>query len=139
MDKRIIQFAENQKVTTICCIEEGTIPYCFNCFFSLDADRELLYFKSSPQSYHAKLLTVNTGIAGTILPDNLNVLAVKGIQYTGIVLSGSHELAISTSKVYHKKYPFAFAIPGNIFIIQLTKIKMTDSSNVFGKKIEWKR
>ena len=139
MDKRIIQFAENQKVTTICCIEEGTIPYCFNCFFSLDADRELLYFKSSPQSYHAKLLAVNTGIAGTILPDNLNVLAVKGIQYTGIVLSGSHELAISASKVYHKKYPFAFAIPGNIFIIQLTKIKMTDSSNVFGKKIEWKR
>jgi uncharacterized protein len=139
MDKRIIQFAEKQKVTTICCIEDGTIPYCFNCFFSFDADRELLYFKSSPQSYHAQLLTVNPNIAGTILPDKLNVMAVKGIQYTGKVLSNSNELATSASKVYHKKYPFAIAIPGNIFIIQLTKIKMTDSSNVFGKKIEWKR
>ena len=139
MNEKIIQFAQKQKVTSLCCIDETGKPYCFNCFFSFDGEEGLLYFKSSSQSNHMKLMSVKPEVAGAILPDKLNVLAIKGIQYTGILLFSNEELAKTAAKHYHKKYPFALTIPGDVFAIQLIKIKMTDSSNVFGKKIEWER
>jgi len=139
MNEKIIQFAQKQKVTSLCCIDETGKPYCFNCFFSFDGEERLLYFKSSSQSNHMKLMSVKPEVAGAILPDKLNVLAIKGIQYTGILLSSNEELTKTAAKHYHKKYPFALTIPGDVFAIQLIKIKMTDSSNVFGKKIEWER
>ena len=139
MNERIIQFAQNQKITSICCVDELGMPYCFNCFFLFDGVEGLLYFKSSPDSFHAILMAVNPQIAGTILPAKLNVLAIKGIQFTGIVLPVNHELAKNSANHYHKKYPFALTISGNVFAIQLNRIKMTGSSNIFGKKIEWER
>ena len=139
MDKRIMEFAQNQKVASICCLDERGRPYCFSCFFSLDGEDELLYFKSSSDSYHANLMCIKPEIAGAILPDKLNMLAIKGIQFSGSVLPVNHVLTKNASKHYHSKYPFALAISGNVYTVQLTKIKMTDNSNVFGKKIAWER
>lgn len=139
MNEKIIQFAQKQKVTTICCVDQSGKPYCFNCFFSFDGVEKLLYFKSSPESYHAKLMSLKPEVAGTILPDKLNALAIKGIQYSGILLPAADPVAKSAARHYHKKYPFALTIPGEIFSIQLNKVKMTDSSNIFGKKIGWER
>ncbi len=139
MDKRIIVFAEAQKAATICCVDSMNHPYCFNCYFYFDDEKGLLYFKTSPESFHSKILSYNPQIAGTILPDKSNVLAVKGIQFSGIVVTGNDELAADAEKKYHNKYPLALAIPGKVFTVKLMKIKMTDSSNVFGKKLEWNR
>ncbi len=84
-----------------------------------------------------KLIKVNPVIAGTILPDKLPLVGVKGIQFEGLVLSFADRLSERGSEAYHKKYPFARAISGEVWVIQLLNIKMTDSSIGFAKKIAW--
>ncbi len=37
------------------------------------------------------------------------------------------------------KFPLAVAIPGEVWTIRLSHIKMTDSTLSFGKKISWTR
>ena len=84
-----------------------------------------------------KLIKKHPVIAGTILPDKLPLLGVKGIQFEGLVLSFADRLSELGSKCYHRKYPFALVIPGEVWVIQLLNMKMTDSSKGFGKKISW--
>lgn len=139
MDEIITDFLHNQSVTTICGTDDDEKPFCFPCFFAFNSKQGLLYFKTSASSYHSALLLKRPAIAGSILPDKLNVLALKGVQFEGTVLPKDHSAMQNSSKNYYRKYPLALVIPGNIFAIELTSIKMTDGAKGFGKKITWKR
>ena len=134
MNEKITDFIEAQKVATICCVDEENLPYCFSCFFAFDDKREMIYFKTSADTRHAALLVIKSAVAGTVQPDKLNPLAIKGLQFNGYVVRGNTEHAAT---VYHRKYPFALAIKGDIWMIRLTYIKMTDNTLGFGKKITW--
>lgn len=137
MDDLISGFIEKQKCANVSCIDSEGNPYCFSCFYAFNAADGLLYFKSSAGTHHMKLIKNNPVIAGTILPDRLPLVGVKGIQFQGLVLSFADRLSEVGSKSYHRKYPFARVISGEVWVIQLLSIKMTDSSIGFGKKIMW--
>ena len=139
MDDPIINFLQNQSVMTICYTDKAGEPNCFPCFFAFNSSKELLYFKSSSSSYHSVMLNNNAEIAGSVLPDKLNIMALKGIQFKAVVLSPDDSLMHNASRYYYKKYPLALVIPGEIYAIQLTEIKMSDGAKGFGKKIIWKR
>ena len=64
---------------------------------------------------------------------------VKGIQFEGVVLTENHFWVKNAAGNYHKKYPVALAMQGEIRTIQINSIKMTDNSLGFGKKITWMR
>src|ERR1043165_8149712 len=114
MNERIIDFIEGQKVATVCGVDEENKPYCFSCFFAFDKERQLLYFKSSPETHHMKLLKQNAVLAGSILPDKLNPLATKGIQFTGVLLNADDDLCSQAKTIYHRKYSLALAMPGTV-------------------------
>ena len=137
MNEHIVDFIQKQKVATLCCVDEQKAPYCFSCFFAFDDVKHLLYFKSSATSHHARLLQQDGSVAGTINPDKLNALAIKGIQFRGQVMTPDHPLAADAGTLYHKKFPFAHAMKGDVWTICITSIKMTDNTLGFGKKIIW--
>jgi hypothetical protein len=137
MNDRMVDFITNQKVATICCVDEENKPCCFSCFYAFDAERKLFYFKSEMSSHHAQLLLQNTNVAGTIQPGKLNPLAIKGIQFTGRILSAKDELCSKAEMIYHKRFPFALTMPGEMWTLQLEVIKMTDNTLSFGKKLHW--
>jgi uncharacterized protein len=139
MEKTIIDFIKKQKVATLCCIDEIGLPYCFSCFFSFYDKDGILYFKSNPATRHAVLMKTNIHVGGTILPDKLNVLAIQGVQFSGHVAELNENDQRAASRHYHAKYPFAMAMTGDVWAIQLTGIKMTDNSKGFGKKIVWEK
>ena len=139
MNETIISFLQQQTCTTICCINEQGNPYCFNCYYAFNSEEGMLYFKSSVDSRHSVLLKKNPCVAGTILPDKLNILLVKGVQFEGFFLGTQHPLMGKVSGFYYKKHPIALAMPGEIHTIQINHIKMTDSTKGFGKKINWDR
>ncbi|HEY0732981.1 MAG TPA: pyridoxamine 5'-phosphate oxidase family protein [Chitinophagaceae bacterium] len=136
MNERITEFIEDQTVATVACIDSEQKPYCFSCFYAFDKEKSLLYFKTSANTNHVQMLNNNKHVAGTIQPDKLNRLAIKGIQFTGTVID-TVEQQSNASALYHKKYPFALAMPGEVWTIQLESIKMTDNTLAFGKKILW--
>ena len=138
MDERIINFIETQTVVSVACIDGDHLPYCFSCFYAFDKENSLLHFKTSANTNHVQLLYRNKHVAGTIQPDKLNRLAIKGIQFTGKVIDINDNLGINANAIYHKKYPFALAMAGEVWTIQLESIKMTDNTLGFGKKLLWK-
>lgn len=137
MHEEIAAFIKANKVATICCVNEDIAPYCFNCFYTFQEKAHLLLFKSSVNSYHSKLLLKNYQIAGTILPTKLELLSLKGIQFSGRILYDSFPGQVRPEISYHKAYPFAIAKPGQVWCIQLEMVKMTDNTRTFGKKTEW--
>ena len=137
MNETIIRFIQKQTCASVCCVDENSKPYCFSCFYAFNAEEGLLFFKSSADSYHSALMKKNSFVAGTILPDKLNTLFVKGIQFEGVVLNADHPLTKKASGYYHKRHPLALAMNGEIYVIQINQIKMTDSTKGFGKKISW--
>lgn len=138
MNEHISQFIKKQTCASICCVTKCN-PYCFSSFYSFNEEEGLLYFKSSADTNHINYLKVNPEVAGTVLPDKLQTLVVKGIQFRGILLAQEDALANYAAKHYYSKYPLALAIPGEIWTIKIDSIKMTDSSIGFGKKITWDR
>lgn len=139
MNSTIVEFLLEQNCASICCIDESGKPCCFSCFYAFHTESGLLYFKSSANSQHAILMRKNPFVAGTILPDKLNKISIKGIQFEAVVLDTQQPLVKRTLGLYLKKHPLALAIPGEIWVLQINKIKMTDSTLGFGKKINWER
>ncbi len=139
LPKEIADFIKANKVATICCIDERANPYCFNCFYAFHEKAHLLLFKSSVDSHHSKLLSQNPNVAGTILPNKVELLSLQGIQFSGRILKDPFPEQIRPEIIYHKVFPVALARPGHLWTIQLEKIKMTDNTRIFGKKIAWQK
>jgi uncharacterized protein YhbP (UPF0306 family) len=139
MDKIIIDFIKKQTVASICCLDEKAHPYCFSVFFAFNSNEELLFFKSSSSSHHAAFLHNTNVVAGTIQPDRLNTLLIRGVQFTGEVIDKTNPLSRHAVSEYHKRFPLAMAMPGEVWVIRLDSIKMTDNTKGFGKKILWER
>ena len=139
MKKEISTFIKENKIASIACIDENSNPYCFNCFYIFDETNYLLFFKSSSETYHSKALSKRQNVAGTILPDKIDFIALKGIQFTGTVITENFPGNISPDSYFHKKMPLALAKPGRVWCIQLEMVKMTDNTNIFGKKLRWQK
>lgn len=137
MLQEISDFINTNKVASVCGVNQDLAPYCFNCFYSFDLRNHLLFFKSSSDSYHSKILVNNPKISGTILPNELKLLAIQGIQFTGTILYDHFPDGVRPDVSYHKTYPFALARPGHVWCIELETVKMTDNTRIFGRKIEW--
>jgi uncharacterized protein YhbP (UPF0306 family) len=137
--EHIAKFMQKQDCATICCVDAAGHPYCFNCFYAFNANEAWLVFKSGNESHHASLLQANANVAGAVLPNKLQTLLVKGMQFEGKVLHGSAAQKELASAGYYKKNPMAIAMPGELWIIQLRTMKMTDNSQGFGKKIHWQK
>lgn len=139
MNKTIVDFLKNQTCATISCITDNAQPYSFICFYVFDAKEGLLYFKSSPTTDHVKFLERNPIVSGTILPDKMNKLVVKGVQFNGVFLKATDSMSLNADRKYYKGVPMAMAMKGNVFTIKINSIKMMDSSRIFGSKILWER
>ncbi|MCX6205800.1 MAG: pyridoxamine 5'-phosphate oxidase family protein [Bacteroidetes bacterium] len=139
MNEHFNSFLEENTCASFACLDAQGHPYCFTCFYAVDLKEGLLYFKSSSDSNHAGYLKSNQFVAGTILPDKLNKLQVKGIQFEGTVLEFDDILTKSAGLHYYKTNPMAVAMAGEIWTVQLNRVKYTDSTLGFGKKIIWER
>ncbi|HPH22519.1 MAG TPA: pyridoxamine 5'-phosphate oxidase family protein [Chitinophagaceae bacterium] len=139
MNEHIAHFLQQQTCATICCIDEDGNPYCFTCYYAFNSEDGLLYFKSSKDAKHVTLLTQNKMISGTVLPDQLNKLSIKGIQFQGKLLHDANPMPKDAATKYYKKHPIANTIKGDVYTVCIDGIKMTDKNIGFGKKIIWTR
>ena len=103
MTERIDEYITGQSCASICCIDDNGLPYCFSCFYAYNSNERLLYYKSPHDAQHSKMILVNPAVAGTIMPDKLNKLHVKGIQFEGTVLPLEHKSSKNAAAFYYKK------------------------------------
>lgn len=138
LTENISEFIANHEVLTLAC-SENEKPYCFNCYYAFVKDEGLLVFKSTGDTTHDRILALNAKVSGTILPEKINMMSLKGLQFTGEILPAVTTYLTKASAAYYLKYPFSLAMPGHLKIIQLNWAKLTDNSKGFGHKEKWER
>ncbi len=138
VEKEITEFITANQVATICCCS-GDLPYCFNVLYTVFEKEGHIVFKSSANTRHGDLLMRNNRVAGTILPDNFNPEAIRGIQFEGVAYEEDEDSLTPAASAYYSKNPIAMAMPGKIWIVEFQYVKFTDNSKGFGYKRSWKK
>ena len=138
LDSSIPKFITQHTVLTMASFD-GEFPHCANCFYAYHPVLNALVFKSDENTKHIKSSMSDNHVAGTILPDNLKKGITQGIQYKGIFISPEGDYASEVEKVYYSKYPFARAMGGKVWAIELTYIVFTDKVFAIGKKLHWSK
>ena len=138
MDKEIIDFLKQNQVANICCVD-GERPYCFSCFYVPMEKEGYLVFKSSSDTIHGDILERHSRVAGTILPNELNPLAIRGIQFEGRAVEEDVVSLLQAATVYYAKFPMALTMLGKLWIVEIQSLKFTDNTKGFGYKNLWKK
>ncbi|MCE9538121.1 MAG: pyridoxamine 5'-phosphate oxidase family protein [Bacteroidetes bacterium] len=136
MDEKIQSFLEGQKNLSFCTAVDNT-PHCANCFYTYISEGDFIIFKSDKNTTHIVNALNNNKVAGTILPDVDQIGTIRGLQFMGKFIVPEDHLLVLAKKKYYSKYPFALAMGGELWAIQLQHIKMTDNTLGFGKKRIW--
>lgn len=136
MDEKIQFFLDGQKNLSFCTAVDNT-PHCASCFYSYVSEGNFIVFKSDKNTMHIINALINDKVAGTILPDVDKVGTIRGIQFSGKFIVPEGGLLVNAKKKYYGKYPFALAMGGDLWAIELQFVKMTDNTLGFGKKTIW--
>lgn len=136
IDKEISEFLSSNQVATICCSVNNT-PYCFNSFYAFLEKEGWLAFKTSTGTRHGEILELNHLVAGSVLPDQLDAAAIRGIQFEGIAYEEDEDSMTPAASAYYAQYPIGMALPGKIWIVELRTVKFTDNTRGFGHKQTW--
>jgi uncharacterized protein YhbP (UPF0306 family) len=139
MPSEIVAFLQDSSVVTIATSIDDH-PYCAACYFAYVPDEHLLAFKSDSDTKHIEDALHNNYVAGSILPDKIVRAKPKGIQFTGEFFKAENDdLGEKAKRSYLRKYPVSGIFRGDIWVIALSKLKFTDNTLVFGKKVQWER
>jgi len=135
--KEILELITHSKVATVCCSRDNT-PHCFNCFYAVLEQEGCIVFKSSETTTHMQIISANSRVAGTIIASETSLTKVEGLQFEGAI-DAANALAGPAARAYYLRYPFAVAMPGRIWILQLNTIKYTHTSHGITHKSAWQR
>jgi uncharacterized protein YhbP (UPF0306 family) len=138
-DERLIGFLGRQTCATICYTDGEGTPYCFQCFYAFDHEKGLLFFKTSSSARHTSMIAEHNRIAGSVLPDRINKLVTKGVQFTAIALPPGHPDCLHAPAFYHRKVPMALAMKGEVITLRLEAVKMTARELGIGSTVVWRR
>ena len=133
IDKRIVDFIKRHHVLTLATTSSKGEPYCAACFYAYDKVRNRLIFTSDDATRHAQQMAENSAVAIGITLETRVVGKVQGVQICGNAERGDDE----DKKVYIKRFPYAALAPLNIWAVEPTFIKLTDTTLGFGKKLIW--
>ena len=137
VDTEILDFIAHNNIASVCCSADN-VPYCFNCFYSVLKDELCIVFKSSADTKHVQILADNHLVAGTVIDSDISLARVVGIQFEGVNIEDDRK-AMKAAKSYYLRYPFAIAMPGRLWVLELNAIKYTSTINGLKHKLEWSR
>lgn len=133
----ISEFIEENKIASICFTDKEQKPHCLTCFYYYEAEESCLVFKSSYGTQHDMYIKANTPVAGTILPPANDLLKIKGIQFSGHIITEAKNGVEKLKLHYTMKYPRSITLPGYIWVVKLSYIKFTRNSLGFSNKLIW--
>jgi hypothetical protein len=79
----------------------------------------------------------NPNVSGSVVLETKIIGKIRGIQFNGKLIKVENSEHSKYKLKYLKKFPFAIIVNTDLWIIKLSKIKMTDNRLGFGKKLYW--
>ncbi len=136
--QRITEFISENDVMTIASSSQNQ-PYCAAVFYVYIPEKNLMCFMSDKTTRHIQEIILNDCVSGTILPKNVSIAKVKGLQFTGKIFEPEDSTKKECIFNYHKLYPMAILHPSTLWVIEPDFFKLTDYRLGFGKKLLWKK
>jgi uncharacterized protein YhbP (UPF0306 family) len=136
IEKGISTYLIKNKLATLSTCADGQ-PHSAICFYAFDPEKSMLLIKSSRETMHVQQGLKNPVLSGTILPNIYSIGTLKGIQFTACFQETDQANDKAIREHYHRKFPMAMAIGGEVWMLKLLTIKMTDNTLGFGKKLYW--
>lgn len=128
----IVGFIGKHHVLTLATSGDGGL-WCANCFYAYDKSRGCFIFTTSSDTQHGANMLLNSEVAASIVLETKVVGRIQGLQIAGRVVKGG-DLARSS---YIKRFPYAIATELHLWELHPTKLKLTDNTLGFGKKLIW--
>ncbi|MCX7862271.1 MAG: hypothetical protein N2449_04690 [Bacteroidales bacterium] len=138
IDKNIIQFIKKHHVLNLAVHGNNTL-WTASCFYAFWQEKQSFIFLSDEDTLHAKLMTLNPEVVGTIALETRIVGKIQGIQFRGLIYKPTEEVLSYAKKIYYKRFPYAIGHHSTFWLLELTYIKFTDNRLGFGKKIIWEK
>ena len=102
---KLTSFLQENKISTVCFVDQENNPYCINCFYVFDHEHFVLIFKSSNGTMHQNFTKATASVSGTILPNTIDILKLKGVQFVGKIIDKEEIEKLQLTSKYLKKYP----------------------------------
>lgn len=134
-EQQISDFIKKHHVLTLATVNDNE-PWCANCFYVYYPDETAFVFTSDDNTRHIMDVQKNNFVAGSVVLETNIVGKIRGIQFQGYVRKTSDK---KHKSLYLKRFPFASLMKTNLWVLELTYIKMTDNRLGFGKKIIWEK
>jgi uncharacterized protein YhbP (UPF0306 family) len=138
IDKKIIEFVNSHHVLTL-ATSTNNVPYCCNAFYTYLESENILVFTSNEETKHIKDVRINNIVAGSIVLETSIVGKIQGIQFQGLMFEPKDDLLKKAKIKYLKKFPFAILMNTQLWVVDLSFLKLTDNRLGFGKKIIWEK
>jgi uncharacterized protein YhbP (UPF0306 family) len=136
IDSKIVRFFRKHHVLTIATTVNNE-PWCANCFYVYLEEENALVFTTGDDTRHGKEFAKNPFVAGTVVLETMVIGKIRGIQFQGKVSEPDGDLLARAKSRYLKRFPVAALLDTQLWVVNLTFIKMTDNRFGFGKKILW--
>ena len=138
IDNRIIDFIKEHHLLTLATSKNNN-PYCANCFYVFDEQKNCLIFSSDSKTKHVQDFIANPNIAASIALETKDIRKIQGMQLLGTIIKLKGEELQIAKKKYLKTFPYARLMKPQLWAMRLAFIKMTHNKLGFGKKLIWKQ
>ena len=139
LDKRIQEFINQHHVLVLATCADNQ-PYCCDCFYAYDAERNTFIIKTDAENTrHMKEIAQNNNVAASIVLETKEVGKLQGLQICATAIIPEGDELSQAKKTYLLKYPYAIAVSGTYVVLKTNYYKLTDNRLGFGKKIVWNR
>ena len=136
IDQKFIDFIKRHHVLTL-ATSAGSQPYCCNCFYAYDENRNIFIVKTNEGTRHTQEIMQNPRVALSIVLETEEIGKIQGLQITGEAVFYDGDSLHEATKTYLKRFPYAVLKPGETLTIEPDYMKLTDNRFGFGKKLIW--
>lgn len=139
MDKDIAAFLDENKTFSL-AVSANNKPYCAILFYAFFKNNNSIIFCSKQETNHCRIAQNNSNVSATIIPTDLAIINLQGIQLLGCVKKLDNQTDKDKIKCYKLKFPLAVFSSAHLFWeVEIESIKMTNNKIGFGKKLYWER
>lgn len=136
IDNRIIKFIKKHHVLTLATSVNGLV-HTSNMFYAYLEEQNIFVFTSSSDTKHVKDAINNQNVGINIVLESKIIGNLEGIQICGIMKKPDETIFSTVKNTYLKRFPYAAAIPLELWTVEVVNMKFTDNKLGFGKKIYW--
>lgn len=135
-DERIVKFIRRHHVLSL-ATQSADGLWCAALFYAYSADLQAFVFTSDPTTRHAQEMEREPKVAASIVLETRVVGRVQGLQIEGVARRAEGTEFEAAKRTYVKKFPYAAVAELHLWLLRPQKLKLTDNTLGFGRKLIW--